>query len=124
MQKTFRFYQEFGHAPYWIMKRVEIFPVLWEVYNTKLSKPKNAVWLHLAKQESEQRVHDAMKKRRKARTEKQSWGPEVFWDDQQKQIAKDVWKEGIVLNELMGTWKLVAMMSKRTRECQMRTHNK
>ncbi|EXL98185.1 hypothetical protein NOF04DRAFT_6595 [Fusarium oxysporum II5] len=100
--KDLRFYQEFGHAPYWIMKRVEIFPVLWEVYNTKLSKPKNAVWLHLAKQESEQRIHDAMKKRRKARTEKQSWGPEVFWDDQQKQIAKDVWKEGIMLNELMG----------------------
>lgn len=43
-----------------------------------------------------------MKKRRKARTEKQSWGPEVFWHDQQKHIAKDVWKEGIMLNELMG----------------------
>ncbi|ENH70144.1 hypothetical protein FOC1_h10017103, partial [Fusarium oxysporum f. sp. cubense race 1] len=84
------------------MKRVKIFPVLYGVYNTKLSKPKNAVWLHLAKQESEQRIHDAMKKRRKARTEKQSRGPEVFWNDRQKQIAKDVWKEDIMLNELMG----------------------
>ncbi|KAH7150925.1 glycoside hydrolase superfamily [Fusarium sp. MPI-SDFR-AT-0072] len=67
-----------------------------------LHKPKNAVWLHVAKQESEQRIHDAKKKTKKARTEKQSWGPEVFWDDQQKQTAKDVWKEGILLNELMG----------------------
>ncbi|KAF4439036.1 glycoside hydrolase family 5 [Fusarium acutatum] len=100
--KDLQFYQDLGHAPYWIMKRVEIFPSLWEAYYTKLNKPKNAVWLHLAEQESEQRVHDAKKKRKKARTEKQSWGPEVFWDDQQKQIAKEAWNKSIMLNKLLG----------------------
>jgi len=100
--KDLQFYQRFGHAPPWIMKRVEIFPSLYEVYNTKLSRPNSADWLRLAKQESEQRVHDAKSKLKKAKTEKRSWGPEVFWDDQQKQTAKDAWKESIMLNELMG----------------------
>ncbi|CVL03694.1 uncharacterized protein FPRN_11878 [Fusarium proliferatum] len=99
--KDLRFYQKFGHAPYWIMKRVEIFPSLFDVYNTKLSRLDSACWLRLAEQESEQRVHDAKRKSKK-RTEKKSWGPEVFWDDQQKQTAKDAWKESIMLNALMG----------------------
>lgn len=84
------------------MKRVEIFPSLYEVYNTKLSRLDSAGWLRLAEQESEQRVHDAKRKSKKVRMEKNSWGPEVFWDDQQKETAKDAWKESIMLNGLMG----------------------
>lgn len=84
------------------MKRVEIFPSLYEVYYTKLSRLKSTDWLRLAEQESEQRVHDAKRKSNKVRTERKSCSPEVFWDDQQKQTAEDAWKESIMLNELKG----------------------
>ncbi|KAF5628143.1 hypothetical protein F25303_10519 [Fusarium sp. NRRL 25303] len=80
--KDLRFYQKLDHASDWIMKRVEIFPSLYEVCITKLSKLNSADWLRLAEQESEQRVHDAKRKSKKVRTEKKSRSPEVFCDDQ------------------------------------------
>ncbi|KAI1015393.1 hypothetical protein LB504_011013 [Fusarium proliferatum] len=79
--KVLRFYKKFAYALYCTVKRVEIFPSLYEVYNTKLSRLNSADWLHLAEKESEQRVHDDKRKSKKARTEKKSRGPEVFWED-------------------------------------------
>ncbi|KAK7211138.1 hypothetical protein V2G26_018316 [Clonostachys chloroleuca] len=46
-----------GRAPY--MKRVELYPALWEVYRHRLSLPGQAFWLSSARVESWQRVQDS-----------------------------------------------------------------
>jgi exonuclease 3'-5' domain-containing protein 1 len=93
-------YNTFGHVPNSSMKRVEMFPILWSVYKRKLSRPKNAVWLHLAQQESEQRVHDS--KNAGSHLERQRWGPEVFWDNGQRQATIAAWDDGKLLEETSG----------------------
>ncbi|KAF9767146.1 hypothetical protein IL306_000346 [Fusarium sp. DS 682] len=94
-------YNTFGHNPNGSMRRIEIFPELWSVYNRRLSREKNSVWLHLMRQESEQRVHDS-KRKAGSYPERQRWGPEVFWDHEQRQIAIDAWNNGILLEERLG----------------------
>ncbi|EWZ78753.1 hypothetical protein BFJ63_vAg14362 [Fusarium oxysporum f. sp. narcissi] len=94
-------YNTLGHVPNSSMKRVEMFPTLWSVYKRKLTSPKNAVWLHLAQQESEQRVYDS-KKNAGSHPERQRWGPEVFWNNKQRQAAIDAWNDGNLLEERLG----------------------
>ncbi|KAL9572070.1 hypothetical protein ACKAV7_003787 [Fusarium commune] len=94
-------YNTLGHVRNSSMKRVEVFPTLWSVYKRKLSRPKNAVWFHLAQQESEQRVHDS-KKNAGSHPERQRWGPEVFWNNEQRQAAIDAWNDGNLLEERLG----------------------
>ncbi|QPC78002.1 hypothetical protein HYE68_008754 [Fusarium pseudograminearum] len=90
-----------GHAPKYIMRRVEMFPVLWSLYKQKLDRPKNVMWLHLARQESEQRVHDS-KKNAGSYPERQRWGPEVFWDVEQRKAAIGAWNDGKILDKSLG----------------------
>ncbi|KAF0637634.1 hypothetical protein FPSE5266_00727 [Fusarium pseudograminearum] len=90
-----------GHAPKYIMRRVEMFPVLWSLYKQNLDRPENAMWLHLARQESEQRVHDS-KKNAGRYPERQRWGPEVFWDVEQRKAAIGAWNDGKILDKSLG----------------------
>ncbi|KAM0297101.1 hypothetical protein ACHAPM_009970 [Fusarium culmorum] len=90
-----------GHAPKWVMRRVEMFPVLWSFYKQKLDRPKKAMWLHLARQESEQRVQEA-KRNAGSYPERQHWGPEVFWDGEQRKAAIDAWNDGKLLDKSLG----------------------
>ncbi|UZP36614.1 hypothetical protein NXS19_004430 [Fusarium pseudograminearum] len=90
-----------GHAPKYIMRRVEMFPVLWSFYKQNLDRPKKAMWLHLARQESEQRVHDS-KKSAGRYPERQRWGPEVFWDVEQRKAAVGAWNDGKILDKSLG----------------------
>ncbi|CAF3433565.1 unnamed protein product [Fusarium graminearum] len=90
-----------GHAPKYIMRRVEMFPVLWSLYKQELDRPKNAMWLHLARQESEQRVYDS-KNNAGRYPERQRWTPEVFWDAEQRKAAIDAWNDGKLLDKSLG----------------------
>lgn len=90
-----------GHAPKYVMRRVEMFPVLWSFYKQMLDRPKKAMWLHLARQESEQRVHNSKRNVGKY-PKRQSWGPEVFWDGEQRKAAIDAWNDGKLLDKSLG----------------------
>ncbi|RSL37982.1 hypothetical protein CEP53_015296 [Fusarium sp. AF-6] len=94
-------YNTLGHVANSSMKRVELFPILWSVYKRKLGKAKNAVWLHLAREESEQRAHDS-KNSPASHPERRKMGPDVFWDHEQRQAAIDAWNDGLALEARLG----------------------
>ncbi|KAH7190145.1 hypothetical protein DER44DRAFT_844821 [Fusarium oxysporum] len=98
------FFNSLGHVPRQSMKRVEMFPSLWSVYRRRLGTPNNMVWLHFARQESQQRAQDS--KDGIGRHERQDLGPEIWWDYELRQAAIDAWNDFILDDVVFGDFKL------------------
>ncbi|KAI1378093.1 hypothetical protein F4677DRAFT_414404 [Hypoxylon crocopeplum] len=82
-----------GHAPRSSMKRVEVFPTLWNVYYARLRRPAEAFWLAQSRWESQTRVAASQLPKFNINDKGNALGPEVWYDHEQRKYAMDNWNE-------------------------------
>ncbi|KAI6082221.1 hypothetical protein F4821DRAFT_247568 [Hypoxylon rubiginosum] len=87
-----------GRAPRSSVKRIEMFPALWEVYYAKLRRPAQAFWLAQSQWESQMRVVASQL----PKFESNALGPEVWYDHEQREYAMDRWNEEKSLGIIIG----------------------
>lgn len=93
-------FNSLGHAPRSSMKRIELYPSLWEVYRGKLGRPGEAFWLHHARYYSNERVRDSKENRNKPG--KQSLGPETWWNSELREASIDDWNDELIMEARAG----------------------
>jgi exonuclease 3'-5' domain-containing protein 1 len=86
------------------MKRIELFPALWNIYRGRLGIPGKAFWLHSARVESWQRVQAS--KEDTGRRGRQDWGPKSWWVQEMKRAAIDDWEDDLRMELLAGDMEL------------------
>ncbi|KAH6972717.1 hypothetical protein BKA56DRAFT_592731 [Ilyonectria sp. MPI-CAGE-AT-0026] len=93
-------FNSLGHVSRDTMMRIERFPPLWAVYRRKLGRPGQAFWLNAARYYSGERVRDS--KNTILKNERQSIGPEMFWNHKLRQEAIDDWDDEILMEKNAG----------------------
>ncbi|KAK7420410.1 hypothetical protein QQX98_002833 [Neonectria punicea] len=99
-----RLFNSLGYGPRSSIKRIELYPSLWEVYRGKLGRPGEAFWLQSARYYSNKRVTDS--KENRINPGNQGLGPETWWDYELREASIDSWNEDLVMEMRIGEYGL------------------
>ncbi|KAI1139156.1 hypothetical protein F5Y05DRAFT_339988 [Hypoxylon sp. FL0543] len=91
-----------GHAPRWSMKRVELFPALWDAYYARLRRPSQAFWLAQSEWEAKTRIAASQYPRFNLDDKGNALGPEVWYDHEQREHAMKSWNRDLSIGIKLG----------------------
>ncbi|KAI0838369.1 hypothetical protein F5Y06DRAFT_287129 [Hypoxylon sp. FL0890] len=98
----YRTFNATGHAPRWSMKRVEIFPALWDTYYARLRRPSQAFWLAQSEWEAKTRIAASQYPKFNLDDKGNALGPEIWYDHKQREYAMENWNNDLSVGIKIG----------------------
>ncbi|KAI6080213.1 hypothetical protein F4821DRAFT_68875 [Hypoxylon rubiginosum] len=88
------------------MKRVKIFPTLWNIYYERLRRPGEAFWHSNSRFEAQARVKASQKPNFNVNDRGNALGPDSWWIEELRQQESDDWNDTIMMEQRAGDWEL------------------
>ncbi|KAI1770996.1 hypothetical protein F4818DRAFT_445646 [Hypoxylon cercidicola] len=95
-----------GHAPRSSMRRVEVLPTLWSIYNARLHMPGKAFWLAESRWEAKSRIKASQKPGFNVSDKKNALGPEDWYVEELREARIDDWNDELMMELRIGDLKL------------------